>query len=95
MNTIQLEPSPKAPRKILFNFNSLAEYEIITNQSALAFDKLGVKEMRVLAFVGFQEADPDFDLTLQDVGRLLNQDNLSKIMEAFAHDMSTADPEKK
>lgn len=93
--TVQLEQSPKQPRKIRFNFNALAEFEVITGKSALAFEEPGAVEIRALAFVGLSEADPDFKLSLKEVGALLNNNSIREVMEALTHDMSTMNAEKK
>lgn len=93
--TVQLEQSPKPPRKIRFNFNALAEFEILTGKSALSFDDPGAADIRALAYVGLREADTDFKLSLNEVGALLNTENIREIMEALTHDMSTMNGEKK
>lgn len=87
--TVQLEQSPKPPRKIRFNFNSLAEYELLTGKSALEFKDPGIAEIRALAFVGLQEGDENFNLTLKQVGALLTTENMKEVMAALTHDMTT------
>lgn len=92
---IQLEQFPEPPRKIRFNFNALAEYEDMTGKSALEIDNLGISQIRALAYCGLKEADESFDLSLRDVGALLNTENMQEVIKALTHDLSTEKAEKK
>jgi hypothetical protein len=84
MNTIQLDK----PRKIQFNFNALAEYEHLTGKNSFLIDNMGATEVRALAYVGLQAADKEFNLSLEDVGELLDTEIMTKVVEALSHDLT-------
>jgi len=86
MKTIQLNGTP---HKIRFNFNALAEYEILTGKSALSFDNIGIADVRALAFVGLSEGSPDFKMTLQEVGASLTMDSMGEVTTALTEDLSS------
>jgi hypothetical protein len=91
--TVQLEPSPKAPRKIKFNFNALAEYELLGFHVTETVG-MGIANARALCYVGCKEADPSFSLSIDDVGKLMNNSNMTEIFEALSHDMTTLNGEE-
>ena len=86
MKTIQLDG---ISHKIRFNFNALAEYEILTGKSALAFDNIGIADVRALAFVGLSEGSPDFKMTLKEVGALLTMDSMNDVTSALTEDLTS------
>ena len=88
---IELKIPGKEPRKFSFrfDFNAMAEYEEMFDRSPTDIKGLGVSNARNIAYIGFREADPDFDLTIKEVGMAMNTEMVTKVFEAFASDMST------
>jgi hypothetical protein len=86
MRTIQLDDKP---HKIRFNFNALAEYELMTGKSALAFDNIGFADVRALAYVGLKEGDKNFKMTLEEVGAKLAMESMTEVTTALTEDLSS------
>ena len=87
MHRIKLEPN-KEPRLFRFTFNALAEYEMEFNKSIDDNNNLNISLLRNIAYIGFKEGDESFNLTVKEVGQLMNMEIAQEISKAFAHDMS-------
>lgn len=88
---IELKIPNKEPRKFSFrfDFNAMAEYEEMFDRSPTDIKGLGLSTARNIAYIGFREADPTFDLTLQETGQAMNAKTMNEIFEEFGKNMST------
>ena len=93
---IELKIPGKQPRKFSFrfDFNAMAEYEELFDKSPTDIKGMGASNTRNIAYIGFKEADPDFDLTLKEVGTAMTMDVFNKVIEAFSRDMSLLNGEE-
>jgi len=75
-------------RKLRYNLNALAELEdkLGTSLSDLDEDKMGVKQIRTFLWAGLIHEDPE--ITEQEVGEMVDFENMEyineKITEAFS-----------
>ena len=88
---IELKIPNKKPRKFKFrfDFNAMAEYEEEFNRSPSDIKGLGASNARNVAYIGFKEADPDFDLSVKEVGQAMTLETMNEVLAAFSSDMST------
>lgn len=70
-------------RTLKFDLNALVDVEDNLGFSLAELeDKMSIKTLRVLLHAGLQHEDPE--LTLQDVGRMIDFENLSEVQEALS-----------
>lgn len=49
---------------------------------------LGVNDAIVMAYLGCKKADPDFNMTLEEIGDAFTGETIMQVFDAFASDMS-------
>lgn len=101
MNEIQLNGKS---HKIRFNFNTLKDFKTINGGSALDIADLDVGTVLDLAYVGLKEAyrieckengkPNDFNLSIEDVGEMLDTSHAEQITGFFVSDMQAKKPKK-
>lgn len=70
-------------RRLLFDFNALAQMEKVTGKSFLSgelWDNLSATDVRALVWAGLLDEDPE--ITLEEVGKMLHMGNAMKMLEA-------------
>lgn len=75
---------------VRFTYSVLANIEKETGKSFLQFDpdKIDVGDCIVMAYYGCRKANPDFKLSIEDVGDSFHQDSFVEIFQAFTEDMA-------
>lgn len=84
-------------RSVRFNYYTLGQIEKETGKSFLNFDpeSIGIGDSIIMAYYGCKCADPDFDLTIEQVGEHFKSKTFSELFEAFTNDMIRLNGEKK
>lgn len=67
----------------------ISKIEQETGKSFLQFgpDKINVGDCIIMAYYGCLKANPDFDLSIEDVGDAFHADSFTEVFEAFTQDM--------
>ncbi len=75
MKTIKLDKE----RPILVNMNALEAFEDMVGKPFGDINAGSMKEMKALLYCVLKEADPNFDLTLQQVGAITKPNSLKDV----------------
>lgn len=80
-------------RRLKFNMNALSELEDVLGRpiTQLSDQTIGMKELRALLWAGLLHEDPD--LSLQEVGALVEMENIQLISEKITEAMMLAFPQ--
>lgn len=75
---------------VRFTYSVLAKIEQETGKSFLSFDpdNICVGDCIVMAYYGLRKANPDFDLSIDDVGDAFEADTFTEVFQAFTEDMA-------
>lgn len=75
---------------VRFTYSVLAKIEKETGKSFLQFDldKIDVGDVIVMAYYGCLKADPEFKLSIEDVGDAFHANSFTEVFEAFTNDMA-------
>jgi hypothetical protein len=77
------------PRKLVFDLNAMAHYESATGKSALAIgESTGATELRALLWACLIHEDEE--LSVSDVGKLINAQNMAIVAKALSSVISTS-----
>jgi hypothetical protein len=87
MNQVTLDK----PRPVRFTFSVLAEMERMTDHKNILNETqdFGLNDAVIMVYLGCKKADPDFSMTLEEVGDHMRGQSLEQVFKAFAEDMTT------
>lgn len=78
-----------------FNLYALMEFERSTGKNTLmGIQEFNTRDSLELTRCGIKGANPDFDMTIEEIGKHMKAQNLNTVMIAFAEDQG-ADLEQK